>query len=230
MAGHLLDAALPAPARGVFSTRSTGDQRQDSGKAALAAALGVPVSALRYGEQVHGAGVARAAAMGPGVAGRVPDVDALVSDVSGIVLVVLAADCMPVLFVDPRAGLVGAAHAGRAGLLAGVLQATLAELVAAGASPGQVTAVVGPCIGDCCYELPAEVVAQFERAVPGTAGCTRWGTASVNLRAGAEGVLRAEGIGGVRHVGGCTHDQPDQYYSHRRDATPGRHAGAVLLT
>ena len=193
----------------------------------LAGAVGLAPGALVLAEQVHGSGVAVVdAAAGPlGVAG----VDGLVTATPGLGLVVLAADCVPVLLADPVAGVVGAAHAGRQGLVAGVLQEVLAAMAGLGAVPSRTAAVIGPAVCGRCYELPAELVAQVEAAAPGSAATTRTGAPSSDLVAGARALLRTGGVADVRAVGGCTVEQPARCFSYRRDGRTGRHAGLVLL-
>lgn len=245
LAAELLPAALPAPARGAFTTRdgglSTGpyaglnlslavgdeQQRVATNRELLVHAVGA--DDLVLAQQVHGAGVAvvsggRSPAPPAGLAG----VDALVTDQPGLGLLVLAADCLPVLLADPVAGVVAAAHAGRQGLVAGVLQCTVAAMAGLGARPEAVTAVLGPAAGGCCYEVPQEMADAVEAAVPGSATRTRAGTQSVDLRAGAEALLRAAGVGTVQSVAACTVDDP-RFYSYRRSRVTGRHGGVVLL-
>ena len=242
---ELLDAGLPAPAAGWFATRAGGvsgppwtglDLGAHVGddpaavarnRALLAGAAGLPEGALALMRQVHGAGVA--VVDGPRPDG-VPDVDALVTTTTGLGLVVLAADCLPVLLADPGAGVVAVAHAGRQGLAAGVLQAALAVMHELGARPAGTTAVVGPAACGACYEVPAEMADEVEAAVPGSRATTRHGTASLDLTAGALGILRAAGVARAAAVGGCTLEQPERWYSYRRDGVTGRHGGLVRLT
>ena len=246
----LLDAGLPAPAHGAFSTRETGPStgpyaaanlarhvgddpdRVSAARAALAAGLGVDAGALVLGEQVHGRGVAvvdRPPTRQEQDAG-LPGVDALVTAVPGLALVMMAADCLPVLLADPGARVVAAVHAGRQGLVAGVLQEALRAMAGLGASAAATTAVIGPAVCGACYELPDAMVDAVEAAVPGSACRTRAGTRGADLAAGAEGLLRAAGVGTLARVGGCTLEQPDLFYSHRRDGVTGRHAGVVHLS
>ncbi len=241
----LLDAGLPAPAWGGFTMRTggvskppwdaldlaihVGDSRADVlvNRRLLADALGC--RQLAYAEQVHGAGVA-VLDRPPGVAGvGAPGVDALVTASPGLGLVVLAADCLPVLLADPRAGVVAAVHAGRSGLTAGVLQSSLAAMAGLGATPAGISAVLGPSVCGRCYELPAELADEVGRLVPGSRDTTRRGTPSVDLAAGAEALLRTAGVSDVSRVGGCTLEQPERFYSFRRDGRTGRHAGVVRL-
>lgn len=237
----LLPAGLPAPARGGFTTRAGGVSRAPydaldlalhvgddpldvaENRARLAEALGVP--ALVFAEQVHGRGVA----VVDGPAERAHEaVDALVTATPGLGLVVLAADCLPVLLADARAGVVAAAHAGRQGLAGGVLQAVLEAMAGLGATPGGTSAVLGPAACGRCYEVPGAMADEVEALAPGSRSTTRAGTASVDLTAGATAVLRAAGLRDVRAVGGCTIEQPT-LFSYRRDGRTGRHAGVVVL-
>ena len=184
------------------------------------------VDFLVFAEQVHGSAVAVVRAPVPrAVAG----VDALVTATPGLALVVLSADCLGVLLVDPAAGVAAAAHAGRRGLVSGVLQATLAAMRELGATAAGTTAVLGPAACGRCYELPAGLADEVEAAVPGARSTTRQGTAAVDLAAGAAGVLRSQGVREVRAVGGCTIEQPRMLFSYRRSGRTGRHAAFVRL-
>ena len=239
---ELLAAGLPAPAAGAFSTRTGGVSLPPYGsldlgthvgddpaavagnRERLRAALGV--ASLVFADQVHGTAVA--------TVDRPADVphpgtDALVTATPGLGLVVMAADCLPVLLADATAGVVAAAHAGRQGLAAGVLQATLAAMRALGAEPARTVATIGPAACGRCYEVPAALADEVEAAVPGSRATTRAGTAAVDLTAGATAVLRAGGLQQVQAVGGCTIEQPERWFSYRRDGRTGRHAGVVWL-
>ena len=205
-------------------------RRVQGSRALLARAAGLQVDDLVVPQQVHGAGVAvvdRSSA--PAGDAGVPGVDALVTSTPGLGLVVLAADCLPVVLADPAAGVVGVAHAGRQGLVAGVLQATLAAMQSLGAAPARTAAVLGPAACGRCYEVPAAMADDVESAVPGARATTRAGTASVDLVAGADRLLRSAGVGAVRAVGGCTLEQPDRFFSYRRDRVTGRHGALVRL-
>ena len=243
----LLPAGLPAGAAGAFTTRAGGVsappydalnlgmhvedewRRVHANRGLLAEAVGVDVDDLVFAQQVHGSGVAvvdRSSARGKN--GGVAGVDALVTTTPGLALVVLAADCLPVLLADPSAGVVAAAHAGRQGLAAGVLQAALEAMTGLGAEPGRTSAVIGPAACGRCYEVPPQMADEVERAVPGSRSTTSSGTAAVDLVAGATGVLQRAGVERVTTVGGCTIEQP-HLFSYRRDGRTGRHAGVVRL-
>lgn len=152
--------------------------------------------------------------------------DALVTTSRGLALAVRAADCLPVLFADPDAGVVGAAHAGRVGLAAGVLPATAARMAEFGAT--RITAWIGPHICGDCYEVPASLREEFAVLHPAASATTSWGTPSLDLGAAAEAQLQALGCAVVR-VDPCTRTTPS-LHSYRRDGErSGRQAGLVWL-
>ena len=192
-----------------------------------AAACGLDVADLAWMNQVHGSRVSYV----PGrQAGRdVPTADAIFTDTPGLAMGVLVADCAPVLLADPGGGLVGAAHAGREGMTAGIVPALVAAMTAAGADPGRVHALIGPAICGQCYEVPDALRDRVAAAVP-EAGCqTAAGTAGLDIRAGVRAQLRQAGVREVRTDPRCTAESPG-LFSYRRDGTTGRLAGLVWLT
>lgn len=164
------------------------------------------------------------------VAGRVGGAsgqDGLVTDVPGLALTVLVADCVPVVFTAP--GAVGVAHAGRAGLAAGVVPATVAALADLGAAPQRLHVEVGPSVCGRCYEVPAAMRDEVDAVVPGTATVTRAGTPALDLRAGVAAQLRGLGVTDITVSDRCTMEDP-ALFSHRRDAgRTGRFAGVAWL-
>jgi len=154
------------------------------------------------------------------------EADALATSSRGVALAVRVADCLPVLLADPDAGVVGAAHAGRVGLAAGVLPAVVGTLRALGAA--RLTAWVGPHICGECYEVPEQMRDDFSQAFPVAAARTTWGTPSLDLGAAAEAQLVGLGCT-VRRLDPCTFTTPS-LHSYRRDAAAaGRQAGLVWL-
>ena len=185
--------------------------------------LGVPVL---NAYQVHGARVLVVDSGSDPRAVAAEQADALVTTDRRLAVAVRAADCVPVLFADPGAGVVGAAHAGRVGLDAGVLAATVARMTSLGA--GRITAWIGPHICGDCYEVPAELQADYCRTHPAARATTGWGTPSLDLGATAAGQLAALGCAVVR-VDPCTRTTPT-LHSYRRDgAAAGRQAAIVWL-
>jgi purine-nucleoside/S-methyl-5'-thioadenosine phosphorylase / adenosine deaminase len=132
---------------------SSGDHadRVERNRALAMTRLGAPAGSLCTVRQVHGTDVVLARAPEPGRPSR--RADALVSDRPGITLGVLSADCAPVLLADPAAGVIGAAHAGWRGALAGVIEATVLAMAQLGARPARIRAAVGPCIAKPSYEV-----------------------------------------------------------------------------
>lgn len=249
MAGvDLLDAGLPAPARGVFSTRVGGVSaapwsglnlalhtyddwdRVHANRDLLGRALGLSYRELVFGRQVHGTGVRLVNQSSSRARDRgLPDTDGLVTASRGVALVMMGADCLPVLLADPVAGVVGAAHVGRQGLADGVLGELLSVMAGQGARVERTSVRTGPGICGGCYEVPPALAAEVEAAAPGSRAQTRSGTPSVDLTAGAHRQLREAGLTDLDAVGGCTLEQPDRFYSYRRDGRTGRQAGVVWL-
>lgn len=155
----------------------------------------------------------------------VPSVDALVSGDPDEALVVLVADCTPVLLLDRTEGLVAAVHAGRPGMVGGVVTATLARLRELGAR--ELEAVVGPSVCPRCYEVPADLRDAAAAVEPTCAAVTWTGTPAIDVASGVVAQLSRAGVR-LRWLPGCTRESPD-LYSYRRDADTGRFAGVVRL-
>lgn len=190
----------------------------------LAASLGVPVAVTT---QVHGREVVHATAE-PGASGMVDlthhRADALVTTQPGLALAVRVADCVPICIVAQDAAAVAAVHAGRVGLLEGVVPAAVAALRRHTRAP--LRAWVGPHVCGACYEVPADMADDASRRWGTPRTHTSWGTPSIDLGAAALAQLAAGGVW-VESVGGCTlHDAG--LHSHRGGAS-GRQVGVVWL-
>jgi polyphenol oxidase len=210
-----------------------------------ARACGLGAERLTWMRQVHGTAV-RYATAAPGPGPRVgagpgeppgdagpadppgPEADATYTDVAGLALGVLAADCAPVLLADPRARIVGAAHAGREGMAAGVVTELLTAMSAAGADPARVQAVIGPHICGGCYEVPEQMRARIAGRVPEVGCVTRAGTPGIDVGAGIGAQLARAGVRAVSRDPRCT-AETSGLYSYRRDGRTGRFAGFVWL-
>ena len=186
----------------------------------LARAVGVDRSHLLFMAQVHGADVA--VARGPWE-GDPPEVDAIVTDRPGLALAVLVADCTPILLADPDAGVVGAVHAGRPGLNAGVVDAAVEAARDLGAR--SLRAAVGPSVCGRCYEVPAAMRAEVAARHPEAATVSWTGTPALDVAAGVVARLHALGVP-LTWVPGCTREDP-RLYSYRRAPRTGRFAGVV---
>ena len=186
----------------------------------LAAEIHVSETNFVWMDQVHGTTVATV--RDPGTQSGT---DALVTDRPGLALAVLVADCVPVLAADPVAGVIGAAHAGRRGAAAGVLPALLDAMQRIGARPERMRIHLGPAICGRCYEVPAEMQADVEAKLPGSASTTTLGTPGLDLRAGL--ARQARSVGALAEIDPrCTFEDPN-LFSHRRDAPTGRQAGLI---
>ncbi|OIJ25930.1 polyphenol oxidase family protein [Nocardioides luteus] len=167
--------------------------------------------------QVHGNAVADAEC------GTRPEADGIVTTERDLVLLVRTADCVPVLFADEAAGVIGAAHAGRKGMAVGVVPATIARMRALGAT--RIMAWVGPHVCGKCYEVPAELQEEIAAIEPATRATTSWGTPSLDVGAGVLAQLAREGVETV-DASRCTRESED-LYSYRRDGA-GMSLGALI--
>ena len=194
---------------------------------AFAGSAEAPVALMR---QVHGADVA---VVGERAADdEAPVADALVTAIPGVTLVVRVADCVPVLLADPDQGMVGAVHAGRPGLVGGVVPKAVESLRDLGAR--RVVAWVGPHVCGACYEVPEQMRADVAAVVPEVFAQTSWGTPSVDLGAGVVAQLRAAGDGldvpvEVATVDRCTREDDDLFSYRRQGVESGRLAGLVRV-
>ncbi|MFF4249283.1 peptidoglycan editing factor PgeF [Streptomyces sp. NPDC001822] len=192
-----------------------------------ARALGLDPAGVVWMNQVHGRDVA--VVDGPwGDASEIPAVDAVVTARRGLALAVLTADCTPVLLADATAGVVAAAHAGRPGLVAGVVPAVIEAMTALGAEPSRIVAHTGPAVCGRCYEVPEQMRADVAGAVPAAWSTTSWGTPAVDVTAGVHAQLDELGVGDRKVSPFCTLESAD-HFSYRRDRTTGRLAGYVWL-
>ncbi|WP_225798687.1 peptidoglycan editing factor PgeF [Streptomyces sp. NK15101] len=195
-------------------------------RAAAAGALGLDPARVVWMNQVHGADVVEVD--GPWGDADVPAVDAVVTARPGLALAVLTADCVPVLLADPVAGVAAAAHAGRPGMVAGVVPAAVAAMTKLGAEPARIVARTGPAVCGRCYEVPETMRAEVAAVEPAAHAETSWGTPAVDVAAGVRAQLVRLGVRDIEDAGVCTLESRD-HYSYRRDRTTGRLAGYVWL-
>jgi YfiH family protein len=148
-----------------------------------------------------------------------PEADALATRTPGLLLGILTADCVPVLFADCEAGVIGAAHAGWKGALAGVTDATLAAMESLGARRDHIAAAIGPCIGRASYEVDDGFVLQFAADDPANErffSAARPGHAMFDIAAYVAARLAAAGVGRIAIGGQDTYASPQDYFSYRR--------------
>lgn len=200
------------------------------------AALGLGVERLATCHQMHSPTVVMVDAPWPRAAR--PRADAMVTTRRGVALGILTADCAPVLFADPAAGVIGAAHAGWRGALSGVLEATVAAMTELGATPARLRAGIGPCIAQPSYEVGPEFPAPFVAADPDSADffrpAARAGHFLFDLAGFAARRLKRLGLGRVELSGGDTAAEGERFFSYRRSCLRrepdyGRALSAICL-
>lgn len=206
---------------GIFHGLNCGPGSTDQAQAVtinrerVATAMEVTTDHLQTVHQVHSADVITLTAP---LADR-PRADAMVTATPGLALAILTADCQPVLFADPKAGVIGAAHAGWRGVKDGVLEATLAAMEALGADRSNTTAIIGPCISQAAYEVGPEFVESF---IDDDADHARFfagngtGRALFDLPAFGLSRLRAAGVGHAEWTRHCTYHDEERFFSYRR--------------
>jgi polyphenol oxidase len=200
----------------------------------VADAIGVPRDFLLGCTQVHGIDVAEVD--NPWKPGAGPRADAMVTARPGLALGIVTADCAPVLFADPEAGIAGAAHAGWRGAVAGVIEATIAAMAKLGARPERIVAAVGPCIGQQSYEVAADLRDAVLASSPDGARFFVDGARAARWRFDLSGYcaarLSAAGVADIRITGIDTMAEEDRFFSHRRrtlmDGGPIGHQISVI--
>ena len=201
----------------------------------MAEHVGVAPSHFLTAFQIHSPDVAVATA--PWDVEQRPRVDAMVTNVPGLALGVTAADCGPILFVDPNARVIGAAHSGWKGAIGGVLENTIAAMEKLGASRGNLIAAIGPLIRQASYEVGAEFVTQFTASDKNNARffvpSTRADHAMFDLAGFIRQRLEHAGIRTIDDVGVDTYaDQRFFSYrrtTHRKEPDYGRNIHAIVL-
>jgi YfiH family protein len=198
--------------------------------------LGATEYELVTTHQVHSATAIRVSE--PWQREQSPEADAMASDCTGVVLGVLTADCAPVLFADSTARVVGAAHAGWRGARTGVLEHCLEEMCGLGADPSNISAAVGPCIGQNSYEVGLEFHEDFLTDSPNNGkffiAATRTDHFMFDLTGYVESRLSSLGLASVEGLGVDTCAEPERFYSYRRcilngEKSYGRLLSAIML-
>ncbi|GHF75994.1 hypothetical protein FHX82_002482 [Amycolatopsis bartoniae] len=180
---------------------------------------------IAWMEQVHGRTVTVVDGTEDGPAEAT---DGLVTATPGVAVVVLVADCVPLLLGDAEAGVAAAVHAGRVGARVGVVPATLKVMQELGARPERIEALLGPAICGEDYEVPADMARDVEQHLPGSATKTRKGTPGLDLRAGLWQQLADAGVGKIGVDPRCTFEDRT-LFSYRRDGTTGRIAALTWI-
>ncbi len=192
----------------------------------LAEAAGYDPAQLQATKHVHGTVVWRVGEP------EVPECDGLVTDQVGPVLGAFAADCIPILFADPKARVIGAAHAGWRGTVGRVAKNVIERMRELGSDPKDIRVALGPSIGACCFEVGPEVVAAFRDKLGDVPGLVVTGPHKdhVDLRVALRASLERVGVREVDAEPPCTRCNPDRFFSYRRDGKDGgMHMGFIGL-
>jgi len=220
---------------GVGSNDDPGNVAEN--RARMATAMGVPPERLLTCYQIHSPHVVVAAE--PWSAGERPRADAIVTTVPGLAIGVSTADCGPVLLADPHARIIGAAHAGWRGALAGITDETIAAMERLGAARQRIVAALGPMIRQKNYETGADLRDRFVAADQANGRffrpAAREGYFMFDLAGYVAARLAAASVGTIEDVDACTYADAERFYSYRRmthrgEADYGRHVNAIVLT
>ncbi|WP_296107961.1 peptidoglycan editing factor PgeF [uncultured Corynebacterium sp.] len=236
---------------GAYASFNLGDHVGDDPAAVaqnrqrLADVLGLDVGRLVFMEQIHSPNVTEVTAdhlassvpstaavrAGNAASPVIEATDALITTLRGTALIVLTADCVPVLLSDEDAGVIAAVHAGRMGARNGILRRTIARMEDLGAVPSNIHALLGAAASGENYEVPQSMAADVESKLPGSATTTAKGTHGLDIRAGLTRQLLSLGVRSIDADPRCTIDpeHADRFFSYRREGTTGRQAGVVWM-
>jgi purine-nucleoside/S-methyl-5'-thioadenosine phosphorylase / adenosine deaminase len=228
---------------GIYESLNCGNGSRDDAanvrenRARVAEHLGVAPARLITPYQKHSATPVTADAPWP--QDRAPEADAVVTAVPGLAIGILTADCAPVLFADPGARIVGAAHAGWRGAISGILEATVEAMVSLGADRANIIAAIGPAISVTAYEVGEDYKAAFLKQDPAAEPCfltdESTGEPHFDLPAYVAERLQRGGISEIFDLGLCTYCDEARLYSYRRsqhwgEEDYGRQISAIVLT
>jgi YfiH family protein len=226
---------------GIYASLNCGTGSKDdrttvlANRTLVAAHLGAAPERLLTCHQSH---TALAIAVSEPWTGPMPKVDGIVTRTPGLAIAVLAADCAPILFADPEARVIGAAHAGWRGALSGVLEATITAMEDLGAKRGRICAALGPCIGPEHYEVGPEFEQQFRENDPSNDRFFHRPHSKERAHFDLPGYvmyrLSRAGLAESESVSRCTYANEDRFFSfrratHRGENDYGRQISAIVL-
>jgi YfiH family protein len=194
----------------------------EENRARVARSVGVQRDHLLFMQQCHGNDVV--VVDGTWGSDGPPPADGVVTATPGLALAVLVADCTPVLLADPAAGVIGAVHAGRPGMVSRIVETAVRQMRDLGAR--DISAVVGPSVCGRCYEVPQEMRAAAADVTPESAARSWSGTPAIDVATGVVAQLVANDVV-VQWVPGCARED-ERLFSYRRDGRTGRFAGVVV--
>jgi YfiH family protein len=227
--------------KGVYGSLNCGLGSRDDAenvrqnRALVAETLGVPPERLLTLYQIHSA---TTVIVDKPWNGTVSEADALVTRTPGLAIGALTADCAPVLFCDPEARVIAAAHAGWRGALLGIIEATVASMERLGATPERVVAVIGPTISQRAYEVGSDYVERFLAEEPASSPFFMTDDSSGEPHFDLAGYvaerLKRAGVGTVSDLGLCTYCDETRLFSYRRsqhhgEDDYGRQISAIVL-
>ncbi|MFW6147316.1 MAG: peptidoglycan editing factor PgeF [Thermodesulfobacteriota bacterium] len=208
----------------------------------LAGAMGIRLDQFTIARQIHAAHVTLVSGemRGRGSTDQeqaIHGTDALVTDTPGICLLVLVADCVPLLFFDPVKRAIGIAHSGWMGTVEGVASNTIETMKETfGSSPGDILVGMGPSIGPCCYQVGPEVISRVKRAFQNSSAYiiheSKNGHGYLDLWKANRDMLLHAGVerANIEIAGRCTCDEPGIFFSYRKQkGTTGRFAAGIML-
>ena len=228
--------------QGIYESLNCGlgsnDRAEDvhENRKSIAAKLGIEPGNLVTVRQVHGNNAI--AVETPWPVGSPPDGDAMVTATRGIALGILTADCTPILFADPEARVVGAAHAGWRGAKTGIIESVITAMEQKGAVRGRIYATIGPTISQSAYEVGEDFKAAFtaddEETRTFFAPAKSGGKPHFDLPGYCLQRLTRAGLAQVENLGLCTYENESLFFSyrrsvHRNEADYGRQISAIVL-
>jgi YfiH family protein len=226
---------------GIYGTLNCGPGSRDEpddvrrNRALVAVALGVGADLLLTLQQCH---TAEAVVVDAPWSGNAPEADGIVTATPGLAIGILTADCAPVLFCDPEARVIGAAHAGWRGALSGIVGATVAAMEQLGARRERISAAIGPAISQKAYEVGADYQASFLAEAPESGGFFATDESSgephFDLAGYVSERLAGAGVAVVTDLGLCTYCDETRFFSYRRsqhhgEPDYGRQISAIVL-
>ena len=212
------DCEPEQPYSGFNVCHYTGDDPAhiDECRRELTETFGVPADRLVMPRQTHSTNVLTLTTL-PVTDDMLENVDAVVTNLKGIIVGVNTADCVPVILADPTAGIAGIAHAGWRGAIGGIVEATVAAMMSLGANPADIHAAMGPSICIDCFEVGEEVATRFGN------DCVRrivGAKPHVSIHRHIVNALKASGVSGENITpfdpSLCTRCHPDEYWSARK--------------
>lgn len=233
---HGFFTRLGGMSTGIHSELNCGQRSGDDpasvreNRSRIAAAVGVRAESLLSVRQTHSTHVL---IVGDNPIEGNEEADALVTKYPEIAVGILTADCMPILFADPVARVVGAAHAGWRGALAGIVESTVQAMVSVGAVRERILASIGPAISPENYEVGHEFREQFTNTDSASARFFRSGesgTIRFDLPAYGMELLRSSGLRGTELIGQCTYGNPGRYFSYRRSKHRGERGCGLQIS